>query len=148
MTFPGYIHPGIDWPVALFTVAISCAAGIAMGLAPAVQVRTSNLFEAIKQASSHAADSRAGQRFRGGLVIAEVAFAMLLLVGAGLLIRSLQQLAAIRPGYDPSHVLALRVSLPRGAKTASDGARDRAQGRGTAVRGVGRGGVGHAAHGR
>ena len=58
-------------------------------------------------------EARAGQRFRSGLVIAEVAFAMLLLVGAGLLIRSLQQLASIRPGYDPSHVLALRLSLPR-----------------------------------
>ena len=42
-------------------------------------------------------------------MIAEVAFAMLLLVGAGLLIRSVQQLAAMRPGYDPSHVLTLRV---------------------------------------
>ncbi len=113
VTFPGYIRPGIDWPVALFTVGVSCAAGILMGLAPAVQVRTSNLFEAFKQASSHAADSRAGHRFRGGLVIAEVAFAMLLLVGAGLLIRSLQELAAIQPGYDPSHVLTLRVTLPR-----------------------------------
>ena len=53
-----------------------------------------------------------GSRFRKALVVAEVAFAMLLLVGAGLLMRSLRELAAIQPGYDPSHVLTLRVSLP------------------------------------
>jgi putative ABC transport system permease protein len=113
VTFPGYVQPGIDWTVAAFTAIVSCAAGVVMGLAPAVQVRTSNLFEAFKQASSHAADSRAGHRFRGALVVAEVAFAMLLLVGAGLLIRSVQQLAALQPGYDGSGVLTLRVGMPR-----------------------------------
>jgi putative ABC transport system permease protein len=113
VTFPGYVHPEIDWRVALFTLSISCIAGLALGLAPAVHVRSGNLFDAFKQASSHAADSRGGRGFRNALVVAQVAFAMLLLVGAGLLIRSLQQLAAIRPGYDPSHVLALRVTLPR-----------------------------------
>jgi predicted permease len=113
ISFPGYIQPGIDWTVAAFTGVVSCLAGVVMGLAPAVQVRTSNLFEAFKQASSHAADSRKGQRFRNALVVAEVAFAMLLLVGAGLLIRSVQQLAAIQPGYDASHVLTLRVGMPR-----------------------------------
>jgi predicted permease len=113
VTFPGYVHPAIDWTVAGFTAAVSCLAGVAMGLAPAVQVRTSNLFEAFKAASSHAADSRRGHRFRNALVVGEVAFAMLLLIGAGLLIRSIQQLAAIRPGYDPSHVLTMRIGIPR-----------------------------------
>jgi putative ABC transport system permease protein len=113
VTFPGYVNPGIDWTVALFTAAISCAAGLVMGLAPAVQVRASNLFEAFKHASSHAAGSRGGHRFRSALVVAEIAFAMLLLVGAGLLIRSIQQLAAIHPGYDPTGVLTLRIGMPR-----------------------------------
>ena len=119
ITFPGYIDPGLDWRVALFTVLISCAAGLALGLAPALQVRAGNLHEAVKQAGARTAGSRSGAGFRGALVVAEVAFAMLLLVGAGLLMRSLQQLAAIHPGYDPSHVLTLRVSLPRAA--AADG---------------------------
>jgi predicted permease len=122
VTFPGYVHPEVDWRVALFTVAVSGVVGLALGLAPAAQLRTGNLFEAFKQASSHAADSRRGLRFRNALVVAEVALAMLLLVGAGLLIRSLQQLAAIRPGYDAAHVLALRVTLPRLAPAASPGA--------------------------
>ncbi len=131
VTFPGYIRPGIDWTVAAFTAIVSCLAGVLMGLAPAFQVRTSNLFDAFKQASSHAADSRGGQRFRNALVIAEVAFAMLLLVGAGLLIRSVQQLAAIRPGYDMSGVLTLRVGMARlaagSATQAAVVARDVAQ---------------------
>ena len=92
---------------------IACAAGLALGLAPAVQVRNANLAEASNRPPATPPDRRDGRRFRGALVVAEVAFAMLLLVGAGLLIRSVQQLAAIRPGYDPEHVLTLRVGLPR-----------------------------------
>jgi predicted permease len=124
ITFPGYVHPGIDWTVALFTLVISCIAGLALGLAPAAHVRSGNLFEAFKQASSHSADSRGGRGFRNVLVVAEVAFAMLLLVGAGLLMRSLQELAALHPGYDPSHVLALRVTLPRSNAPTAIMARD------------------------
>ncbi len=76
----------------------------------------------MRQAASHAADTRGGRRYRGALVVSEVAVAMLLLVGAGLLIRSLQQLAAIRPGYDPGHLLTLRINLPRvaGAEGVAD----------------------------
>ena len=109
------------------------------------------------RSSRHPATRRTAaraQRFRSALVVAEVAFAMLLLVGAGLLIRSLQQLAAIQPGYDPSHVLALR-SLPRwppagrARRRATDrGARDRAAGRANSVGGGGGHRVGCAADGR
>ncbi len=122
ITFPSYIRPGLDLRVAVFTVLISCAAGLALGIAPAVHVRPGRLYQAIKQASSHAAGSRGGRQYRDVLVVSEVAVAMLLLVGAGLLIRSLQQLAAIRPGYDPAHLLTLRVTLPRvaGAEGVAD----------------------------
>jgi len=111
--FPSYIHPGVDLRVALFCTLIAGGSGIALALVPALQMRNANLAESFKQASSHAVDRRDGRRFRGALVIAEVAFAMLLLTGAGLLIRSVRQLAAIRPGYDPSHLLTLRIGLPR-----------------------------------
>ena len=113
ITFPSYIHPGLDPRVALFTVLISCAVGLLLGLTPAAQISGGNLYDAFKQASSHSADHRGGRRFRGALVVAEVAFAMLLLVGAGLMIRSVQQLTALHPGYDTEHVLTLRVNLPR-----------------------------------
>jgi len=111
--FPGYIQPGIDWRAAAFTTVIACAAGLLMGLAPAVQIRSSTLLDAFQRASARTLDSRRGRRFRDALVVAEVAFAVLLLIGAGLLLRTLQQLSAIRPGYDPAHVLAMRVNLPR-----------------------------------
>lgn len=111
--FPGYAQPAIDWRVTLFTAAVACAVGVVLGLAPVAQVRSSNLHEIFQQASGRARGSRRGRRFGDGLVVAEVAFAMLLLVGAGLLIRTLQQLSAIRPGYDPAHVLTMRVNLPR-----------------------------------
>jgi putative ABC transport system permease protein len=113
ITFPSYMKPGLDPNVALFTIAISCAAALLLGLAPALHVGAGNLNDAVKQAGSRTIDTRKGSRFRNVLVTAEVALAMLLLVGAGLLIRSLRELATIRPGYDPNHVLVLRVSLPR-----------------------------------
>jgi putative ABC transport system permease protein len=113
VTFPGYIQPGLDPRVTAFTVAISAFAALLLGLAPAVHVRAANLHDAVKQGGNRSIDSRTGKRFRSALAVSEVAFAMLLLVGAGLLMRTLQQLAAIRPGYDPAHLLVLRVSLPR-----------------------------------
>ena len=121
ITFPSYIRPGLDPRVALFTVVVSCAAGVLLGLTPAAQISGGNLFDAFKQASSHSADHRGGRRFRGVLVVAEVAFAMLLLVGAGLMIRSVQQLTALHPGYDTQHVLTLRVNLPRLAPPPATG---------------------------
>jgi putative ABC transport system permease protein len=113
ITFPSYIHPGIDPRVTVFTVILTGLVALALGVAPTVHVRSGNLGDAFKQASSHATDSRSGRGFRSFLVVAEAALAMLLLVGAGLLIRSVQELAAIHPGYDPEHVLRMRVSLPR-----------------------------------
>jgi putative ABC transport system permease protein len=113
IVFPSYIHPGLDPRVALFTVLISFAVGLLLGLAPAAQISSGHLYDAFKQASSHSADRRGGRRFRSALVVAEVAFAMLLLVGAGLMIRSVQQLTALHPGYDTERVLTLRVNLPR-----------------------------------
>jgi putative ABC transport system permease protein len=112
ISFPGYIQPDLDPMVTHFTVAISCVAAFALGLSPAIQVRAGNLHESVKQSGTRTINSRRGSRFRNTLVVAEVAFAMLLLVGAGLLIRSMRELSSIRPGYDPSHLLTLRVNLP------------------------------------
>jgi putative ABC transport system permease protein len=113
ISFPSYIQPDLDPMVTLFTVAISCVAAFALGLAPAIHVRPGNLHESVKQSGTRTINSRRGSRFRNTLVVTEVAFAMLLLVGAGLLIRSLRELSSIRPGYDPTHLLTLRLNLPR-----------------------------------
>jgi putative ABC transport system permease protein len=113
VTFPSFIHAGVDWRVGLFCAAVACAAGIALGIAPALQLRSANLAESFKQASGRASHGRGAKNFRSALVVAEVAFAMLLLTGAGLLIQTVRQLSAIHPGYDPSHLLTLRAGLPR-----------------------------------
>lgn len=110
VNFPTFVHAGMDSRVALFTIVVTALAGLFMGIAPAIHVRAARLYEV---ASSRAAAVRGGNRFRGFLVVAEVALAMLLLAGAGLLIRTMQHLAAVRPGYDSEGVLTLRVSVPR-----------------------------------
>jgi predicted permease len=112
VTFPSYVHPSLDPTVTLFTVLICCSVGLVLGIAPATHVRTARVHDALKQSSGRAAGSHGGRRFRNALVVAEISFSMLLLIGAGLLIRSLERLATLNPGYDPSHLLTLRVSLP------------------------------------
>ncbi len=108
--YPSYVHPRVDIAVGLFTILIACAAVLALTFVPAVNLRISNLHDSVKQSGGR---SRGGLRFRNCLVVAEVALSMLLLSGAGLLIRSLERLAALDLGYDPAHLLALTVSLPR-----------------------------------
>jgi predicted permease len=110
ITYPSYVHPGVDPLVGLFTVLISCAAVLALTFVPAVHLRIANLHDSVKQSAGR---SRNGLRFRSCLVVAEVALSMLLLSGAGLLIRSLERLAALDLGYEPAHLLALQVSLPQ-----------------------------------
>jgi putative ABC transport system permease protein len=119
ITFPSYVDPSIDLRVMLFAMVLTCGVGILLGLAPAVHLRSVQLHDVFKQSSHQSSAGRQGRGVRNLLVIAEVALAMLLLVGAGLLIRSLQQVIGIRLGYDPSHLLTMRVSLPRLAPTAS-----------------------------
>lgn len=118
VTFPSFVVPHVDARVALFTVAVSLLCGVALGLAPALHARVSRLAEALKD-SARGSDGRRSQRMRGGLVVAEVSLAVVLLVGAGLMIRTVQNLAALHPGFDPASVLRLRVSIPRAAAPAA-----------------------------
>ena len=119
ITFPSYVDPSIDLRVVLFALVLTWGVGILLGLAPAVHLRSVQLHDVFKQSSHQSSAGRQARGFRNVLVIAEVALAMLLLVGAGLLMRSLQQVIGIRLGYDPSHLLTMRVSLPGLAPTAS-----------------------------
>src|SRR5439155_2172425 len=117
VTLPSFVTPRIDPRVAMFTVLVSLVCGTILGLAPAVHARISRLGEALKD-SSRGSDGRRSQRVRSVLVVAEVSLAVVLLVGASLMIRSVRKLAALEPGFDPSSVLTLRVSIPRAAATA------------------------------
>jgi putative ABC transport system permease protein len=119
VTFPSFVHPHIDLRVALFTAGVSVASGIALGLAPAMHGRVSRLPDALKE-SARGSDGTRARTVRSALVVAEVSLAVLLLVGAGLMIRTVQHLVAIDPGFNPDRVLTARVSIPRQAAAASD----------------------------
>jgi putative ABC transport system permease protein len=122
VTFPSYIHPGADPRVALYSILMTASAGLLLGLAPAVQIRTGNLFETFKASAGQSSGNRRARTLRGALVVCEVAFATLLLIGAGLMIRSVRELTGLRPGYATDGVLTLRVSLPRLAAGTNAGA--------------------------
>jgi putative ABC transport system permease protein len=104
----------MDWTVAAFAASVSILVGVVVGLMPAYQAGWQNLYEALKESGARSGDGLARRRFRGALVIVEVALALTLLVGAGLLMRSFQHLTAVRPGFDPNDVLTLTAALPRG----------------------------------
>jgi len=106
---PRLLDVHIDSRVLLFTAALALLTGIAFGVAPALQTSRANLTESLKSGGRSAALS-VSQRLRSGLVIAEVAFAVLLVIGAGLLIRSFWALSHVNPGFQPEHVLTARIT--------------------------------------
>jgi len=99
----------IDFKVMAFTIFISLITAILFGLAPALKVSQSHPVEAFKEGRSMSGD-RSGRRLRQLLVIAEFSLAILLLSGAGLLIRSLMRLQAVEPGFEPTRVLVLQTA--------------------------------------
>ncbi len=100
----------VDGRVVAFTALLSMATGIVFGLVPALNASAADLLSTIKQASrGGCAGSR---RFRSSLIVVEVALALTLLVGAGLMIQSFARLMAIDTGFDPAGVVTMRLSLP------------------------------------
>jgi predicted permease len=99
----------LDAPVLIFTLLISLATGILFGLAPAFS-SSRNFGDALKQGITRITATQTRQRFRNSLVIAQVAVSFMLLIGAGLMIRSFIKLQKVNPGFNPDRVLALRVS--------------------------------------
>ena len=93
-----------------FTFLIALGAGLIFGLAPAWQASKLALNETLKEGGRSGGGKR--QRLRGALVIAEVALALMLLVGAGLMIRSFTHLQNVPLGFAPNHVLTMRLALP------------------------------------
>ena len=118
VTFPSFVRPELDARVAVFTVIVSLVCGIVVGLVPGLQARAVDLNGALKD-TARASDGPRSQRLRSVLVVAELAMAVVLLVGAGLMIRSVRNLMALDPGFDPDQVLALRVSIPRANATVN-----------------------------
>src|SRR5262249_42548999 len=102
----------VDWRVLSFAIAISVVSGVLFGLFPSLQIARSNLCEALKESGRSLAGSRRARQLRGGLVIGEVALSLVLLVAAGLSIRSFTKLMQINAGFDPDTLLSLQLFLP------------------------------------
>ena len=100
----------LDWRVLAFTASTALLTGIISGLAPAHRLSKTDLHESLKEGTRGSA-SGASRRLRGLLVVSQVALSLTLLVGAGLLLRSLSRLLTVSPGFDASHVLTLRTSV-------------------------------------
>ena len=118
-TIPRVREISVDPRVAGFTLLISIVTGVLFGLAPALQVSRPDLTDALKESGRTTSGLR-GSRLRGALVMSEVALSLVLLVGAGLMIRSFAKLNQVDPGFSPDRVLTLGVTLLRNKYPADE----------------------------
>ena len=109
---PRFAQINLDAAVLTFTVVLSLFAGILAGLLPALRFTKSDVSEALKQGQSRGSSDSGGRRTRSALVVCEVALSLVLLIGAGLMVRTLWELSNIRPGFDPNDVLTMSLSVP------------------------------------
>lgn len=116
------IYPGVipnsstvdlDPVVVLFTLTVSVLTGLAFGIVPAWQVSRTNLNQVLREQSRTSTGSGSLKLFRHGLVISEIGLSLVLLIGAGLLLRSFWNLLQIDPGFRSENVVAANVSLPQ-----------------------------------
>lgn len=107
----------LDWRVLIFTPALSLLCGIVFGLAPALKTSRVDLQEVLKESGRGSSGAR--HRLQGVFVAGEVAMALVLMVGAGLMVRSLATLWRVNPGFNPSHAITFALSMPANAATTS-----------------------------
>jgi putative ABC transport system permease protein len=111
ITFPSFVKLTLDAQVLGFSLLISVLTGVLFGLAPALQAARPALNEVLKD-SSRGSSGGLGRPLLGALVVSEIALALVLLVGAGLMIRSIQHLQKVDPGFDSERLMTMRFSLP------------------------------------
>jgi predicted permease len=111
-SIPSVAPVTLDLPVVLFTLAVAVITTLLFGLVPALRTLRVNLVESLREGGQQATLGGRRQRLRGALVGAEVALAVVLVIGAGLMIRSLGALNRIDLGFDPDRVLTMRVTVP------------------------------------
>jgi predicted permease len=109
---PAFMQIKLDIPVLAFTLLLSVVAGVLAGLIPSVRFTRADVNEALKQGQSRGSSDARGGGTRRLLVVSEVALSLVLLIGAGLMIRSLWELRKVQPGFDPHNVLTMTVPLP------------------------------------
>ncbi|MEW6305737.1 MAG: ABC transporter permease [Verrucomicrobiota bacterium] len=95
-----------------FTLLVSLGTGMVFGLAPALRASRVSISETLKQGSDRTSISATWRRYRGGLVVTQVALTMVLLLGAGLMIQSVVRLLEVKPGFDPENLLRVHITLP------------------------------------
>ena len=110
---PKSTEVSLDAPVLAFTIFISIATGVIAGLLPAMRMTKTNVNDALKQGLGKTDSDSTGPRTRSILVASEVALSLILLVGAGLMIRSLWLLSTVDAGFDPHNVLTMTMVVPR-----------------------------------
>ncbi|HEY2375658.1 MAG TPA: ABC transporter permease [Gemmatimonadaceae bacterium] len=109
---PRLANVTIDARVLIFSVVVAIVAGLLFGLAPALHAAKTNVGQMLKESTRGSSGRRGTRRTRGALVVAEMALAVILLIGAGLLARSFVALTNVNPGYRPENVVTMSVSLP------------------------------------
>ena len=109
---PRLAEVGLDSTVLGFTLLVSLTTGALFGLAPAFQGASENLGERLREGGRGGSEGRGSARLRSALVVAEVGLSLVLLVGAGLLIRSFLNLSNVDAGFDPANRSTMRVTLP------------------------------------
>ena len=114
-SLPRTSEVAVDPRVLLFTLGISLATGIVFGFAPLLHTRLSGLAAALKEGGARGATGAARHHVRRGLVMAEVALAVMLVIGAGLLLRTVYNLATVDSGFDRSRLVTFQVTLPPAA---------------------------------
>ena len=111
-TVPRLAEVNLDLRVLLVTLTIAVGTGIIIGLIPALATGKPELTEALKEGGRGSTSGLRRNRLRNSLVVAEVALALVLLVGASLLLKSFVRLQNVHPGFEPKNVLTMEVSLP------------------------------------
>jgi putative ABC transport system permease protein len=116
---PAFMEVTLDAQVLAYTLLLSVAAGVLAGFFPSLRFSRVDVNDALKQGTRGGTD--AGGKTRNLLVVCEVALSLVLLIGAGLMIRTLWQLRDVRPGFDSSNVLTMTVAIPRGRFSTPSG---------------------------
>jgi putative ABC transport system permease protein len=104
---------GIDWRVLIYAAAVTLGTGVIFGLAPALTASRTNLNESLKAGGASSTAESGRRRLRNGLVVSEIALALVLLSGAGLLVRTFLRLMQVDLGIDPTNVVTMEIDLPQ-----------------------------------
>src|SRR3954464_992627 len=111
-SIPRPLEVSLDWKVLAFTLGVSVITGLMFGMAPLLHLREEVVTATLKEGGQRATAGSARARVRSGLVMAEVALAVVLVIGAGLLMRSFQKLMSVDAGFNREHLTTFGVVLP------------------------------------